>query len=134
MFRLCSNTNTRIEPVLYLLDWWHLQKTAMKEGIERELLLFHSVYMGVVVGFLFLFQALLLFQFGAELWSLGRNRCTRYVLHTGMIPTDRENPNSILERVKSLEEKILCAEHANTSYKTSKIDFFFVRFFVRIFL
>lgn len=38
----------------------------MQEGIEGELLLFHSVYMGVVVGFVVLFQALLLLCFGAE--------------------------------------------------------------------
>lgn len=44
MFRFCSNKNTRVEPVLYLVDWWHLKKPPiMQERIEGELLLFHSV-------------------------------------------------------------------------------------------
>lgn len=44
MFRFCNNKNTRVEPVLYLVDWWHLKKTPiMQERIEGELLLFHSV-------------------------------------------------------------------------------------------
>lgn len=91
MFRFCSNKNTRVEPVLYLVDWWHLKKKPiMQERIEGELLLFHSVYMMIVVGCLFLFQALLLHQFGDELWSLGRNWFTRDVLHMGMRPTDIE--------------------------------------------
>lgn len=125
MFRFCSNINTRVEPVLYLVDWWHLKKNPiMQERIEGELLLFHSVYMRIVVGCLFLFQALLLHQFGDELWSLGRNWFTRDVLHMGTRPTDIEKTKSILERNKSFEEIILCAEHVNTSLKTSKTEIF----------
>lgn len=131
MLRFFGNINTRIESILHLVDWSLLQKQTSKQimqvGIENEMLILHSVYMGAVVGILNIVYLFFPSIIVTPVWSW-TVKFRKKVIQRSCSPYRNKNywhrKKNVLETNTLLEERIICEEHVNTSCKTSRADFY----------